>query len=81
MASNPCIVTADTVITWDHSSQRVARGTIVDIPPGSALEAAYCNTASPVYTVVDEHFYGDSNLTKLTAQQADETFGMSGGRL
>jgi hypothetical protein len=73
-------VTADTVITWDHSSQRVARGTIVDIPPGSAMEAAYCRAAYPVDTAAYDYFYGSSNLTALTAAQAEETFGAGGGQ-
>jgi hypothetical protein len=37
------MVTASTsiIVAWDGVVQNVARGTIVDIEPGSALEAAY----------------------------------------
>jgi len=40
MAGNPRIVTADAVFMWDHAPQRLGRGTIIDVPAGSALEAA-----------------------------------------
>jgi hypothetical protein len=78
MAANPCMVTADIVITWDGVSQRVARGTIVDVPPGSALEAAYSNGANPVYTAGYGYFYGDSNLAALSPWQAGSTEPESG---
>jgi hypothetical protein len=32
---------ADTGISWDGAWQVFPRGTVVDVPPGSALEAAY----------------------------------------
>lgn len=41
MAANPRIVTTDITVSWDGGTTRVLRGTIVDIPAGSALEAAY----------------------------------------
>jgi hypothetical protein len=34
-------VTADTDVSWDGVLQHVPRGTVVHVPPGSALEAAY----------------------------------------
>lgn len=40
MAGNARIVTADVVLLWDGVEQRIAKGTAVDVPPGSALEAA-----------------------------------------
>lgn len=40
MAGNPRIVTEDTAFTWDHASQRLARGTVIDVPADSALERA-----------------------------------------
>lgn len=41
MAANPRMLTADVTITWDGVQTHFARGTIVDIPAGGALEAAY----------------------------------------
>lgn len=41
MAANPRVVTNDIEVTWDGETNFVARGTIVDIPAGSALETAY----------------------------------------
>ena len=41
MAANPRIVINDVNITWDGSVTLVPKGTIVDIPAGSSLEAAY----------------------------------------
>jgi hypothetical protein len=35
------LVTAGTDIAWDGVLQHIPAGTLVDIPPGSALEAAY----------------------------------------
>jgi hypothetical protein len=40
MSANPQVVTVDTTFTWDHAPQRLARGTILDVPPDSALLAA-----------------------------------------
>lgn len=40
MAVSPRIVTADVVFTWDGVSQRLPKGQVMDVPPGSALEAA-----------------------------------------
>jgi hypothetical protein len=41
MAANPRILMSDTTIVWDGSTTVVPKGTIVDIPAGSSLEAAY----------------------------------------
>lgn len=38
MAANPRIVTAERWIAWDGVSQRVPKGQVLDVPPGSALE-------------------------------------------
>lgn len=35
------MVTQGTIIAWDGVNQDVPAGTLVDVPPGSALEAAY----------------------------------------
>jgi hypothetical protein len=35
------MVQSDTPVVWDNNLTVVRRGTIVDIPPGSALEEAY----------------------------------------
>jgi hypothetical protein len=35
------LVTAGTDIAWDGVLQHIPAGTIVDVPPGSVLEAAY----------------------------------------
>lgn len=40
MAGSPRVVTVDTVIQWDGVSQRLPRGQVIDVPPGSKLEAA-----------------------------------------
>ena len=40
MAGNPRIVTDDTVFLWDMAPQRLPRGQVIDVPPGSALEDA-----------------------------------------
>jgi hypothetical protein len=40
MASNPQLVNADCTITWDGVSQRIPRGTVIDVPAGSALATA-----------------------------------------
>lgn len=40
MAGNPRTVAADTWITWDGVSQRLPRGQVLDVTPGSALERA-----------------------------------------
>lgn len=40
MACSPRVVTVDRVITWDGVSQRLPRGQVIDVPPGSQLEAA-----------------------------------------
>lgn len=41
MASNPRLVAQDTTVAWDGATFLVPKGTIVDIPAGSALETAY----------------------------------------
>lgn len=41
MSANPRIVQTDTVVVWDRGATLVRHGTIVDIPAGSELEAAY----------------------------------------
>jgi hypothetical protein len=41
MASNPRMVTRHITVSWDGGTFNVAKGTIVDIPAGSALETAY----------------------------------------
>jgi hypothetical protein len=40
MAASPRVVTADTRIMWDGVPQRLPRGQVIDVPPGSALEEA-----------------------------------------
>jgi hypothetical protein len=40
MSQNPRVVALDTVFYWDHVIQRLPRGTVIDVPEGSALEAA-----------------------------------------
>jgi hypothetical protein len=40
MGVNPRVIARDTVIFWDHVPQRLPRGLVIDVPPGSALEAA-----------------------------------------
>ena len=41
MAANPRMLATDTDVAWDGRIRRYPAGTIIDIPPGSALEAAY----------------------------------------
>ena len=40
MSGNPRVIAEDTVFTWDHAAQRLARGTVLDVPAGSELEQA-----------------------------------------
>jgi len=40
MSANPRVVAVDTTFAWDGATQRLARGTVLDVPPGSALLAA-----------------------------------------
>jgi hypothetical protein len=40
MAANPRLVNTDTTFTYDGVSQRLMKGSIVDVPSGSALETA-----------------------------------------
>ena len=40
MAANGQVVTADITITYDGVSQRIPRGTVIDVPAGSALATA-----------------------------------------
>lgn len=40
MAANPQVVNTDVTITYDGVSQRIARGTVIDVPVGSALATA-----------------------------------------
>jgi len=40
MGANPRIVTADVVFQWDGVTQRLARRTVLDVAPDSALERA-----------------------------------------
>lgn len=40
MAISPRIVTEDRRILWDGVTQRLPKGQVLDVPPGSALEAA-----------------------------------------
>jgi hypothetical protein len=39
MGANPRIVTQDRHISWDGVTQRLPKGQVLDVPPGSALEA------------------------------------------
>lgn len=40
MAANPQLVTANTTITYDGVSVPLMRGTVIDVPNGSALATA-----------------------------------------
>ena len=40
MAANPRIVAEDVTFTWDGAPQRLTKGTLLDVPPNSALERA-----------------------------------------
>lgn len=40
MGANPRIVTEDVLFQWDGVSTRLGRGQVLDVTPGSALEAA-----------------------------------------
>lgn len=40
MGANPRIVTEEVVFLWDGVTQRLPRGQVMDVTPGSALEAA-----------------------------------------
>ena len=38
MAANPRVVTEERRISWDGVTQRLPKGQVLDVPPGSALE-------------------------------------------
>lgn len=40
MSANPQVVTVDTAFVWDGVTQRLARGTVLDVPPNSPLLGA-----------------------------------------
>jgi hypothetical protein len=40
MAANPRIVRETVTVTWDGGPQRLVKGQVIDVPPGSALEQA-----------------------------------------
>lgn len=63
MAANGKVVNTDITVTWDGVSQRIARGTVIDVPAGSALLTAL----------------GSGNLTALTTQQQSSDGGVSVG--
>jgi hypothetical protein len=63
MAANPQVVNTDITMTWDGASQRVARGTLIDVPAGSALQTAL----------------GSENLTALPAARQSCDMGVSVG--
>lgn len=63
MALNPRVVNTDITVTWDGVAQRIPRGTLIDVPAGSALLTAI----------------GSGNLTALTAQQTNDGGGISVG--
>jgi hypothetical protein len=39
MSATPRMITADITIRWDGAPQRLVRGTVLDVPEGSAFEA------------------------------------------
>ncbi|HYK70434.1 MAG TPA: hypothetical protein VEV45_20990 [Streptosporangiaceae bacterium] len=44
MALNPRMVIADVDVAWDGGITRVLAGTVIDVPDGHPLEAAYGGT-------------------------------------
>jgi hypothetical protein len=52
MAANPRLVNTTVTFTYDGVSQRLVKGSIIDVPAGSPLETAI----------------GNGNLTSLSAQ-------------
>jgi hypothetical protein len=54
MALNPRMVIQDCDVSWDGGLVHIPAGTIIDCPPGSAMESAY----------------GAANLADLSAQDA-----------
>ena len=63
MASNPQVVNTDITVTWDMVLQRIPRGTLIDVPAGSALLTAL----------------GSRNLTALSASRQSCDGGVSVG--
>lgn len=59
MAANPQVVTANITITWDGVSQRIPRGTIIDVPP---LTAAFCGLLA-----LQSGFFPDPLMTAIGA--------------
>lgn len=64
MAANPMILTADVTVTYDGASQRIMRGTLIDVPNPSAIRTAI----------------GAGNLAALTAAQQSCDGGVSVGQ-
>lgn len=60
MAANPQIVTSDITITYDGVPQRLMRGTIVDVPAGSALATALSGSISALTTAQKNDNWGGS---------------------
>lgn len=50
MAANPQVVNTDTTITYDGVSQRIPRGTVIDVPNGSALATALSGNITALTT-------------------------------
>jgi hypothetical protein len=63
VAANPRQLIRDVSVTWDGVVQRIPRGTVIDVPPASALLTAL----------------GSGNLTALTAAQLAGDLGPSTG--
>jgi len=67
MAANPQLVTAKTTITYDGVSQVIPRGTVIDVPNGSALATALSgNIVSMSATQCNEAYaFGNGNVSNL----------------
>jgi len=69
MAANPQLVNTDIAITYDGVSQRIMRGTIIDMPAGSALANAPATVFGSSSGTLSSH------VTPLTSQQTQDSLG------
>jgi hypothetical protein len=69
---NTRMLATDTDVTWDQRTRHYLAGTIVDIPPGSALEAAYGGPGNLV-DLNDQDALSLSNGGGITAAGPDDT--------
>jgi hypothetical protein len=79
MAANPRIVASDIYVTWDGGTNFVPKGSIVDIPAGSTLEAAYGGSGNLISIGASRQQGGQDADTDTTVASDDEADAGGGG--